>query len=599
MSLLPTIHKTKTGRKYFIVNGRKFIISSRLTKHEFARIYKLLQKKTKNKGTSVRNVITINNQTGRRTARRNTKQKETPFHSTIDPLMRVIATSGNSGDSDLINSLVNTVNEQKDLLKQLREKLDPPTQPAPAQPAPPIQSLPEPKQPLTIVDYSDKARQSALQADPLFIEFSNSDKEFPENIKKKLLKRYGFSYNKKHNYGYDYDYNYNVDRPQYAEEPPENLDPQPQVVPQVAHIPAPDDEEQPQIIKDDESVPVVAPEVQAKPIKILRHFDPRDVDPSTLIKTVSILRKKFPTLSHIPHKTKDPEKIEDAIKLFLQQVSNHKDITQEDIDVAYNTVLKKNEAIIEEDEERRKKVEGIFQMPKRKLFQRINDPHIEKSKERRELDEMRKSLEEDLNRLEEDKRKVKKLDYPFEKKGDGQNQQEGGLYDDQINKIMSHFKDYKGTIMRDEIKTLLPGIEPKSRVAFIINTDTSDKPGQHWQAVLIDSRDGPESSNSLEFYDSFGRSIPPDVLQDCKLILKMLKPSTVLKLKENRVIAQSDNSSNCGFFCCRFLMDRFRGKSFAAATGYDDKVKINEINKNEKEIEKLKQTKPFSFIFVD
>ncbi len=183
-------------------------------------------------------------------------------------------------------------------------------------------------------------------------------------------------------------------------------------------------------------------------------------------------------------------------------------------------------------------------------------------------------------------------------RGDGK-EQEGGMYDDQIDRVMSHFKDYAGTIMRNEIKTLLPGIEPRSRVAFIINTDTSDKPGQHWDAVYIDARDGPESSNSLEWYDSFGRSMPPDIQQDCKLILKMLKPSTVLKLKENRVIAQSDNSSNCGFFCCRFLMDRFRGKSFAAATGYDDKQKINEITKNEKEIENLKQTKPFSFIFAD
>ena len=565
MSLLPTIHKTKTGKKYFIVNGRKFIISSRLTKREIAHIYKLLQKKTKNKGTSVRNVITINNQNGR--TRRNPKQKQTPFHSTIDPLMRVIATSGNSGDSDLINSLVNTVNEQKDLLKQLPAQL--------ALPAPPEQpSLPEPKQPLALVDYSDKARQLALQADPLFIEHINSDEEFPEDIKKYLLKRYGFSYNKKHNYGYDY----NVDRPQYAEEPPENLDPQPQVVPQVvpqvAHTPPPDAEEQEDFSdvsnENDESVPEVAripapaPEVQAMPKpRKLSHFNPRKVETKILIDTISMLKKKFPDISHIPHKTKDPEKIEKGIETFLLQVRNSKDISQTDIDDAYRAVLKKNEAIIEEAEERRKKVEEIFQTPpKRKLFKSVKDP-------------------------------------PLEKKGDGQNQQEGGLYDDQINKIMSHFKDYKGTIMRNEIKTLLPGIEPKSRVAFIINTDTSDKPGQHWQAVLIDSRDGPESSNSLEFYDSFGRSIPPDVLQDCKLILKMLKPSTVLKLKENRVIAQSDNSSNCGFFCCRFLMDRFRGKSFAAATGYDDKVKINEINKNEKEIEKLKQTKPFSFIFVD
>lgn len=184
--------------------------------------------------------------------------------------------------------------------------------------------------------------------------------------------------------------------------------------------------------------------------------------------------------------------------------------------------------------------------------------------------------------------------------GDGRKKQdEGGMYDDQIDRVMSHFKDYKGTIMRNEIKTLLPGIEPRSRVAFIINNQANDKPGQHWDAVYIDARDGPESSNSLEWYDSFGRSMPPDILQDCKLILKMLKPSTVLKLKENRVIAQSDNSTNCGFFCCKFLMDRFRGKSFAAATGYDDKQKINEITKNEKEIENLKRTKPFSFIFAD
>ena len=109
-----------------------------------------------------------------------------------------------------------------------------------------------------------------------------------------------------------------------------------------------------------------------------------------------------------------------------------------------------------------------------------------------------------------------------------------GLYDDQIDKLMSKFKDFKGCIMKDEIKKLLPDIEPQSRVAFIINTDTSDKPGQHWQPIYIDGRSGPESSNLLEFFDSFGRSIPPDVLEDCKLILKIMKPETILKVKENR-----------------------------------------------------------------
>jgi len=101
------------------------------------------------------------------------------------------------------------------------------------------------------------------------------------------------------------------------------------------------------------------------------------------------------------------------------------------------------------------------------------------------------------------------------------------MYDDQIDRVMSHFKDYAGTIMRNEIKTLLPGIEPRSRAAFIINSQANDKPGQHWQAVYIDGRSGPNSSNSVEWYDSFARPMPNDIREDIKLVLKCinLKPS--------------------------------------------------------------------------
>ena len=111
--------------------------------------------------------------------------------------------------------------------------------------------------------------------------------------------------------------------------------------------------------------------------------------------------------------------------------------------------------------------------------------------------------------------------------------------------------------MRDEIKTLLPHIEPRSRLAFIINTDPHDKPGKHWAAVYIDARDTPGSSNSLEYFDSFGRSIPSDILEDWKLILKMLK----------HIVHQPDDTSNCGYICCKFLIDRFSGKSFSDASG--------------------------------
>ena len=164
---------------------------------------------------------------------------------------------------------------------------------------------------------------------------------------------------------------------------------------------------------------------------------------------------------------------------------------------------------------------------------------------------------------------------------------------------MDHFKDYKGSIMRDQIKSLLPDIKPQSRVAFIINTDPHNKPGAHRNAIYIDARNGPESSNSLEWYDSFGRQMPSDIREDCKLILKILRPETILKLKENQVVQQSDDSSNCGLFCMRFLIDRFRGQSFSSATGFDKKQKINIIGKNESQIEKMKHTKPFSYILPE
>ena len=82
------------------------------------------------------------------------------------------------------------------------------------------------------------------------------------------------------------------------------------------------------------------------------------------------------------------------------------------------------------------------------------------------------------------------------------------------------------------------------------------------------------------------------------MILKCLKPETILKVKENKVIHQKDNSSNCGYFAMMFLIDRFRGKSFASASGFDDKLKIDDSKYSEQEIEKLKTQPPFKYIFV-
>ncbi len=153
-----------------------------------------------------------------------------------------------------------------------------------------------------------------------------------------------------------------------------------------------------------------------------------------------------------------------------------------------------------------------------------------------------------------------------------------GLSNFEIDKVMDKYPDYLGTISHDEIQSkILPLVREKSRGSFIINTDPKSKSGEHWQAMFFDAR--PQGSHSIEWFDSYGDSIDPKLLRDVKLIADKLNADTYLKFKENRIKYQGD-SVNCGPFCIRFLVDRFRGKPFKEATGYD--------KRGEKDIEKFK-----------
>jgi hypothetical protein len=167
------------------------------------------------------------------------------------------------------------------------------------------------------------------------------------------------------------------------------------------------------------------------------------------------------------------------------------------------------------------------------------------------------------------------------------------LYTDDIDKIMARYKDYVGTIARDQIKHIASNVKPRSRVAFVMNTDPSTKKGEHWVSIYVDAR--PNGSNSVEYYDSFADPCPPDVLKSLKHLVERMKPDSFLKFKENRVRHQSASTSNCGYFASRFLIDRFRNKSFSEATGFSDKIQ-NAVKENEAEIEKLKNLPPFNYI---
>ena len=148
--------------------------------------------------------------------------------------------------------------------------------------------------------------------------------------------------------------------------------------------------------------------------------------------------------------------------------------------------------------------------------------------------------------------------------------------------MMGRYPEYKGTIAHNEIETkILPQVKPKTRGCFIINTDPKSKGGEHWQAVYYDARPGGDSE--IDFFDSFGDKADNTILKGVKKISDKLQANTYLKFKENTIKKQHNDSSNCGPFSIKFLIDRLNGKEYQHASGWDDHIR------GEKNIEKFKE----------
>jgi hypothetical protein len=172
---------------------------------------------------------------------------------------------------------------------------------------------------------------------------------------------------------------------------------------------------------------------------------------------------------------------------------------------------------------------------------------------------------------------------------EGSGEVEKGLYDNQINTAMRHYKGYKGTVASDEITTkILPKVKPKSKGAFIMNLDPSNKPGSHWVGIFYDATPG--GSKTIEYDDSFGRSPSHEVTMELKQLSEQLGSDDYLKFKVNRVTDQRANSQSCGYLAMLFVRDRLGGKSFKQATGYDS------VTDAEKRAMKLKHQLGFGLI---
>ena len=155
----------------------------------------------------------------------------------------------------------------------------------------------------------------------------------------------------------------------------------------------------------------------------------------------------------------------------------------------------------------------------------------------------------------------------------------------EIDKVMKRYPGYLGTIAHNQIRSLLRFVKPHGDMGFIINTDNAGQPGTHWQAVFI----SPDRDRSIEFYDSFGRNPDPKIMPAIHELVRKLRLPYHLKFKVNKIDEQDADSSNCGYYSIKFLVNRFRGESFKKATGFPH---------DEKDLEQWKKKFP-QFKYID
>lgn len=624
---IPKIHiNPKTGKKYILVNKQRVYINAKFTKKEIAGIYKLLIKNIKAKNINQSKssaVVNINNVPPKIQRRKRGPNKPKPI---IDPNNKVIVNSISGQDranEDKINSTNNNLTKVNQDIERLNQLLLTQQNQIPQNQ---IQQNQIPQNPQ--LDYDkipEIERIIQLQQKPEFKKFLDPTLN-PYLARKELKKLMNLS-NLGHRYdqytrGYDQLFQEHQQHQQQLHSERQQQQSQEQEQSHPIGYPFESPSGRPDYGTDEQfaerfGIPKgeidylfrskISPRFQNNDALVQEYGSPKepeapDEDAFTAedLAHLDNIREEH---KRPPEEYKRPPKIEQE-SLSGDDIQDPKTIGEE-----YNQLNKMFPNIDNPldyqnyDFIMRKKMTKLLRMDLMHMNKLpIKPTDTQKFKDNFEKEMSRVSPERIQNAYDEimkqEQRKTKGLKKFVEHvQSAGKRYIEGGLYNDEIDKIMSHYKDYLGTIMRDGIKYILPYVTKHSRVAFIINTDRSNQPGRHWCAVYIDGRSGPESSNSLEWYNSFGDKMPQDILDDCKLIVKIIKPESVfLKLKQNNVVQQNSNSQNCGFFCIRFLIDKFRGKSFSQCTGFDQDSKIHDSTRNEKEIEKIKSSAPFNYI---
>ena len=233
------------------------------------------------------------------------------------------------------------------------------------------------------------------------------------------------------------------------------------------------------------------------------------------------------------------------------------------------------EDIIKEEEEE-EKLNVISQIIKKvKKGERKEDIKVKKSSAQRIKEFKESSIpykEEEENKPEENKP---------EQEGEGKNDNDEGLTDGDINKLMDPYKIYIKTISKDELDEMIKYIIDNNilKCCFIMNTLERDqyKEVGHWQAFYI-CLDDPYYS--IEFFDSYGTKPDYKIINKFKNMIDMMKIPTFIKFKYNKIKQQYNNTSTCGLHSILFLIKRIYNISFRDATNFNKTIKETEEDVN-------------------
>jgi hypothetical protein len=98
----------------------------------------------------------------------------------------------------------------------------------------------------------------------------------------------------------------------------------------------------------------------------------------------------------------------------------------------------------------------------------------------------------------------------------------------------------------------------KTKIGVIFNTDTHDKPGEHWISLFINIKKG-----FIYFFDSVGRKAPPEIM---KLVDKIKEQGLSLKNKiefifdQNYPVEHQYGDTECGIYSIYFIIHMLEDK---------------------------------------